>query len=209
MLWHILVYTRRSAKISAKYVYCMGQTKGYVPLNTSRLTIATSSDWHFPATTAIYIYIFVPDPQMHGPHGPTCKCTDGHTYGRADGHAEARTQIHGHRRRSTDADADASARWCTDAKYLCVQCVGGKIVQTRPVSGRTRKDLQGVLYMHMITSQSKLNVKKYYCYTSRGWRLTSLDIWKSVPPACRQHLRIIYVIHHWLSKHSLGVGKRR
>ena len=30
--------TRRSAKSSAKYVYCVGQTKGYVPLNTSRLS---------------------------------------------------------------------------------------------------------------------------------------------------------------------------
>ena len=34
-----------------------------------------------------------------------------------------------------------------DAKYSCVQCVGGKIVQTRPASGRTHKDLQGVLYI--------------------------------------------------------------
>ena len=205
-----------------------------------------------------HIYIFVPDPQTHGPHGPTCKRTDGHTDGRtdthkhgrtcrrADGHAEVRTQTHGRRSRSTDADArmqtqapdgartlnisksilptyvrfsrgrshiyictgpadarpawpdlqthgrthrradghaeawtdtqtggrtrrstdadartqtqkhgrrrrctdaDASARWCTDAKYSCMQCVGGKIVQTRPVSGRTRKDLRDVLYI--------------------------------------------------------------
>ena len=95
-----------------------------------------------------HIYI-VPDPQMHGPHGPTCKRTDGHTDGRmdtqkhgrtrrrADGHAEARTQTH--RRRSTDADA--RARWRMDAKYSCVQCVGGKIVQTQDASGRTHKDL--------------------------------------------------------------------
>ena len=33
-----------------------------------------------------------------------------------------------------------------DTKYSCVQCVGGKIVQTRPASGRTHKDLRGVLY---------------------------------------------------------------
>ena len=108
------------------------------------------------AWTVTYI-IFVPDPQTHGPHGPTCKCTDGHTDGRtdtqkhgrtrrrADGHAEVRMQTQKHRRRRTDADA--SARWRTDAKYSCVQCVGGKIVQTRPASGRTHKDLRGVLYM--------------------------------------------------------------
>ena len=66
-----------------------------------------------------HIYIFVPDPQTHGPHGPTCKRTDGHTDGwmdtqkhrqtrrRVDRHVEARTQTHGCRRRSTDADADA------------------------------------------------------------------------------------------------------
>ena len=100
-----------------------------------------------------HIYIFVPDPQTHGPHGPTCKRTDGHTDGwtdtqkhgqtrrRADGHAEGQT----HRRRCTDADA--SARCCTDAKYSCMQCVGGKIVQTRPASRRMRKDLRDVLYV--------------------------------------------------------------
>ena len=107
-------------------------------------------------TVKYIIIIFVPDPQTHG---PTCKCTDGHTDGRTDtqkhertrrrvdGHAEARTQMHG--RRSTEADtctdADASARWRTDAKYSCLQCVVGKIVQTRPASGRTHKDLRGVL----------------------------------------------------------------
>ena len=126
-----------------------------------------------------HIYIFVQDPQTHGSHGPTCKCTDGHTDGRtdtqehgrtrrwADGHAEARTQTqtHGRRRRSMDADAeartqmrrcrstdaDASTRWRTDAKYSCVQCVGGKIVQTHPASGRTHKDLRGVLYIASAT----------------------------------------------------------
>ena len=66
-------------------------------------------------------------------------------HGRRRTDAEAQTQMHGRRRRSTDADA--SARWRTDAKYLCVQCVGGKIVLTRPASGRTHKDLQGVLYI--------------------------------------------------------------
>ena len=69
--------------------------------------------------------------------GRTRRSTDRHADGPTD------TQKHGRRRRSTDADA--SARWRTDAKYLCVQCVGGKIVQTRPASGRTHKDLRGVL----------------------------------------------------------------
>ena len=99
-----MVYTstRRSAKSSAKYVYC------------------------------------VPDPQMHGPHGPTCKHTDGHTDGRmdtqkhgrthrsTDGHTDGRTDTQKHGRRLRRTDADASARWCMDAKYSCVQCVGGK-----------------------------------------------------------------------------------
>ena len=65
-----------------------------------------------------------------------------------DADADARTQKHGRRRRFTDADA--SARWRTDAKYSCVQCVGGKIIQTRPASGRTHKDLRGVLYIFML-----------------------------------------------------------
>ena len=74
------------------------------------------------------------------------------THGRrsADADADARTQTqkHGRRRRrtQTQTDADASARWRTDAKYSCVQCVGGKIVLTCPASGRTHKDLRGVLY---------------------------------------------------------------
>ena len=52
---------------------------------------------------------FVPDPQTHGPHGPTCKRTDGHTDGRTDGHAEARmdTQKHGRTRRRADGHAEA------------------------------------------------------------------------------------------------------
>ena len=134
-------------------------------------------EFNFADRVDRHIYIFVPDPQTHGPLGPTCKCTDGHTdwrtdtqeHGRthrwADGHAEARTQTHGRRCRSTDADAkartqtrrrrstdaDASTRWRTDAKYSCVQCVGGKIVQTRPASGRTHKDLPGVLYITSAT----------------------------------------------------------
>ena len=49
----------------------------------------------------IIIYIFVPDPQTHSPHGPTCKRTDGHAEARTD------TQTGGRTRRSTDADADA------------------------------------------------------------------------------------------------------
>ena len=71
--------------------------------------------------------------------GRTRRSTDRHADGRTD------TQKHGRRRRRRSTDADASARWRTDAKYLCVQCVGGKIVQTRPASGRTHKDLRGVL----------------------------------------------------------------
>ena len=77
-------------------------------------------------------------------HGRTHRSTDGHADGRTD------TQKHGRRRRSTDTDADASARWRTDAKYSCVQYVGGKIVQTRPASGRTHKDLRGVLYIYIL-----------------------------------------------------------
>ena len=50
--------------------------------------------------------------------------------------ADARTQKHGHGRRRTDADA--SARWRTNAKYSCVQCVGGKIVQTQDAQGPSR-----------------------------------------------------------------------
>ena len=52
----------------------------------------------------IIIYIFVPDPQTHGPHGPTCKRTDGHTDGRTD------TQKHGRTRRRADGNAEADAR---------------------------------------------------------------------------------------------------
>ena len=78
------------------------------------------------------VYIFVPDPQMHSPHGPTCKRTDGHTDGRmdmqkhgrtcrrADGHAEAWTQMqtHGRRRRSTDADARTQTQAPDGARTL-------------------------------------------------------------------------------------------
>ena len=118
--------------------------------------------------------------------------THGRTHRRADGHAEAQTdtQTGGRTRRSTDADAgartgtqghgrgrrstdaDASARWRTDAKYLCVQCVGGKIVQTRPASGRTHKDLRGVLYMHIVLRGS-ISVHIYiyiYIYARRTER---------------------------------------
>ena len=71
--------------------------------------------------------------------------TGGRTCRSMDADADARTQTQKHGRRRTDADA--SARWRTDAKYSCVQCVGGKIVQTHPASGRTHKDLRGVLYI--------------------------------------------------------------
>ena len=73
------------------------------------------------------------------------------THGRrsTDADADARTQTQKHGRRRRHTDADASARWRTDAKYSCVQCVGGKIVQTRPASGRTHKDLRGVLYIYI------------------------------------------------------------
>ena len=130
--------TLRSAKSSAKYVYCMGQTKGYVPLNTSRLTIATSADWR------IYIYLYRTRRRMARPaNARTDTQTGGRTRRSTDGHADGWTDTQKHGRRRTDADA--SARWCTDAKYSCVQCVGGKIFQTRPASGRTRKDLRDVL----------------------------------------------------------------
>ena len=108
-----------------------------------------------------YIY-FCTGPANARPAWPDLQ-THGRTHRRADRHAEAwtDTQTGGRTRRSTDADArtqtqkhgrrrrrtdaDASARWRTDAKYSCVQCVGGKIVQTQDASGRTHKDLRGVL----------------------------------------------------------------
>ena len=105
------------------------------------------------------IYYICTGPADARPAWPDLQ-THGRTHRRADGHAEAwtDTQTGGRTRRSTDADArtqthgrrrtdaDTSALWRTDAKYSCVQCVGGKIVQTRPASGRTHKDLRGVLY---------------------------------------------------------------
>ena len=57
-----------------------------------------------------HIYIFVPDLQTHGPHGPTCKRTDGRTLRSTDGHADGRTDTQKHGRRRTRTDADASAR---------------------------------------------------------------------------------------------------
>ena len=67
-------------------------------------------------------------------HGRTHRRADRHTEARTDMQtggrtrrstdADARMQTHGRRRRRTDADA--CARWRTDAKYSCVQCVGGK-----------------------------------------------------------------------------------
>ena len=93
------------------------------------------------AWTVTYIYICTgpadarpawPDLQTHG---RTDTQKHGRTRRRADGHAEAWTQTHTHGRR----------RKRPDAKYLCVQCAGGKIVQTQDASGRTHKDLRGVL----------------------------------------------------------------
>ena len=98
--------TRRSVKSSVKYVYCMGQTKGYVPLNTSRLSRLQLRQ------TGVYIYIFVPDPQTHG---PTCKRTDGHTDGRTN------TQKHGRTRRSTDADARTQTQAPDGARTLNIR----------------------------------------------------------------------------------------
>ena len=108
-----------------------------------------------------HVYIFVPDPQMHGPHGSTCKRTDGHTDGRTD------TQKHGQTRRWADGHAEARTQTQThgcrrkrpNVKYSCVQCVGGKIVQTQDASGRTRKDLQDVLYIErFIVEEKKHNI---------------------------------------------------
>ena len=139
--------TRQSAKSSAKYVYCMEQTKGYVPLNTSRLSRLQLRQTGVFLQLLLYIYLYRTRRRTARMARPANARTDTQTGGRTrrstDGHAEAQTQTHGRRRRSTDADA--SARWCTDAKYSCVQCVGGKIVQTCPASGRTRKDLRDVL----------------------------------------------------------------
>ena len=56
-----------------------------------------------------HIYIYVPDPQTHGPHGPTCKRTDGHTDGRTD------TQKHGRTRRRADGHAESQKHRRTDA----------------------------------------------------------------------------------------------
>ena len=107
----------------------------------------------------------VPDPQTHGAwldlqthggmhrrmegyaEGQTDMQAHGWTRGRTDRHAGARTDMQVHERRRRRTDADASARWCTDVKYACVQCVGGKIVQTRPASGRTYRDLRDALYI--------------------------------------------------------------
>ena len=144
--------TRRSAKSSSKYVYCMGQTKGYVPLNTSRLS---------RLQLRIYIYLYRTrrrtarmarpanartDTQMGG---RTRRSTDRHASGRTD------TQKHGRRRKHPDA------------KYSCVQCVGGKIFQTRPASGRTRKDLRDVLYLIVRLNITKQQQCIQYIHTTR------------------------------------------
>ena len=120
-----------------------------------------------------HIYIFVPDPQTHGPHGQTCKCTDGYTDGRTDtqkhgrtrrstdGHAEARmqTQTHGRRHRNTDADADARTQsQAPDGAGTLNICACSAWVEKssrrrmHPASGRTHKDLRGVLYFFLFLS---------------------------------------------------------
>ena len=103
--------TSQSTKSSAKYIFVWDKQKGTRTAKYVRtLTIATSADWRFPATTAIYI--FVTDPQTHGPHGPTCKRPDGHTDGRTD---RMDTQTGGRTRRSTDADVRTHGCRSTDA----------------------------------------------------------------------------------------------
>ena len=94
--------TRRSAKSSAKYIYCMGQTKGYVPLNTSRLSRLQLRQTGVFLQLLLYIYICT-EPADARPAWPDLQ-THGRTHRRADGHAEARTytqtdtQKHGRRR---------------------------------------------------------------------------------------------------------------
>ena len=130
----------------------MGQKKGTRTAKyVKTLTIATSADWRFHATTATYIYICT-GPADARPAWPDLQ-THGRTHRRA-GHAEARMDTQKCRRRRTDANT--SARWCTDAKYSCVQCVGGKIFQTCPASGRTRKDLRDVLYVYEAVKYCKI-----------------------------------------------------
>ena len=95
--------TRRSAKSSAKYVYCMGQTKGYVPLNTSRLMYRTrrrTARMARPANTR------------------TDTQTGGRTHRSTDGYADGRTDTQKHGRRRTDADARTQTQAPDGARTL-------------------------------------------------------------------------------------------
>ena len=147
--------------VSAPYARKNGENQLKLPFVPSRPTPTSRNQFcRSRGRSHKYIYLY---PTRRRTARPANARTDTQTGGRArrsrDRHADGRTdtqkhgrrrrarmdtQKHGRRRRSTDADA--SARWRTDAKYFCVQCVGGKIVQTRPASGRTHKDLRGVLY---------------------------------------------------------------
>ena len=92
--------TRRSAKSSAKYVYCMEQTKGYVPLNTSRLSRLQLRQTGVFLQLLLYIYLYRTRRRTSRMARPANAQTDtqigGRTRRRADkhtdGHAEARTQ---------------------------------------------------------------------------------------------------------------------
>ena len=100
-----------------------------------------------------HIYIFVLDLQTHGPHDPTCKCTDGHTGARtdtqmggltrrstdADADARTQTQKHGCRRRSTDADAEARTQ--TQASD------GARTLNIRAYSAWVEKSSRRVLHL--------------------------------------------------------------
>ena len=106
-----------------------------------------------------YIYLYPTRRRTARMARPANARTDTQTGGRTrrstDGHADGRTDTQKHRRRRTDADAEARTQTQMhgrrhkrpDAKYSCVQCVGGKIVQMQDASGRTHKDLRGVLYI--------------------------------------------------------------
>ena len=89
--------TRRSAKSSAKYVYCMGQTKGYVPLNMSRLSRLQLRQTGVFLQLLLYIYLYRTcrrTPCMARPaNAQTDTQIGGRTHRRADRHAEARTQM--------------------------------------------------------------------------------------------------------------------
>ena len=108
--------------VSAPYARKNGENQLKLPFVPSKPT--SRNQFYRSRGRSHKIYIFVPDPQTHG---PTCKRTDGHTDGRtdtqkhrptrrrADGHAEARTQTQGRGRARRGTDADAEARTQTQA----------------------------------------------------------------------------------------------